>query len=167
MSRPLSAAFRAALMAEQTSETAAVLLTISHPDLDETIRISTDASTCLSIDPLLYGTMSRGQAYNYIDFAISLPDDADGKPPGMDVQIGNIGHGIVRLVRSTSTPAAVTVEVISVDRPDMVEVELPDFDLVSASYDEDVVTLELAIDALATEPYPCDSFTPSGFGGLF
>ena len=167
MSRHLSASFRAALMAERTDEDGVSLVTIRHPQLADPIRFSSHATDCLALDPLRYGTVSRGVVFDYIEHQITLPEDADGTSPAFEIQVSNIGRETVALLQSTLEPALVTVELVSRTQPDVVEIEWPDFDLVSADYDEETVKLGLAIDAMATEPYPCDSVVPSGFRGLF
>ncbi|WP_437871286.1 DUF1833 family protein [Methylorubrum extorquens] len=167
MSRRLSASFRAALMAERADEDGVSLVTIRHPLLAEPIRFTSHPTACLGLDPLRYGTTSRGQLFDYIEHQITLPEDADGAAPAFEIQLSNIGRETISLLRSTLEPASVTVELVSYTNPDVVEIEWPDFDLVSADYDEDIVRLGLAIDAMATEPYPCDSVAPSGFRGLF
>ena len=39
------------------------LLTVSHADLDEDLRLCTNPVERLQEDPLLYGTRSRGERY--------------------------------------------------------------------------------------------------------
>lgn len=167
MSRTLSSAFRAMLMAERTDEAVIALVTIEHPELDETLRLSSHPTVCLSVDPLLYGTLSRGQVYLYVDLRLTLPEDKDGTPPALELRSDNVGREQIQLLRSARTPASVTVELLADVRPDLVEAEFPDFDLVSAEYDENEVSIGLSVEAMATEPFPADTFTPSGFRGLF
>ena len=169
MSRPFSNAFKAAVFAESTDEDAAVLVTIQHPDLAETIRASSTALDCVSLDPYLLGVVSRGQTFLYVEFGIVLPEDNDRTPPSIELQLGHITEETVALLRSTIVPAAVTIELVSTKRPDLVEAVFPDFDLVAADYDYDQrsASLSLGIDAMASEPYPADSFTPAMTPGLF
>lgn len=167
MSRTLSAGFRAAILSQSADEDAVALLTISHPELATPLRASSHPIECLGIDPLRYGTRSRGQIYDYIEFQITLPEDAEGKPPSFDIVMSNIARETIELIESTTEPALVTVEIVSIHAPDLVEIEWPDFDLASAEYEDETVRIGLALDALATEPYPADAFTPAGFRGLF
>lgn len=167
MRRGLSAGFKAALLAERADEDAVALLTISHQSLATPLRVSSHPTECFGIDPLRYGTRSRGEIYDFIEFQITLPEDADGKPPTFDIVLPNIGRETIALLQTAVEPASVTVEIVSIHAPDLVEIEWPDFDLVSAEYDDETVRVGLALDALATEPYPADGFTPAGFRGLF
>ena len=169
MSRPLSNAFRAALFAEATDEDGVALVTIRDPELAETIRASSHALECVSLDPYLLGVVSRGETYLYVEFALTLPEDSDRTPPSIEIQLGHITEETVALLRSSIVPAQVTIELVSTERPDLVEAVFPDFDLVAADYDygERSASLSLGIDDMASEPYPADSYTPSTAPGLF
>lgn len=154
-------------MVEETGEVPVVLVTIEHADLAEPIRFSSDATERFSVDPLEYGTMSLGRRFDFAPFQITLPDDKEDGAPAMSLTLSNVGREAIRLLRSTLEPGVVTVEIVLASAPDEVEVEFPDFDLISADYDVGDVTLGLSIDALANEPFPADTFTQSGFGGLY
>jgi len=168
MSRDLSAAFKAALLAERSSETIAALITIEHDDLDTPLRISTDPTQRITTDPLVYGTVSRDETYYFLPIEeLTLPEDAQDAPPAMRITFSNVSRDSITLLRSTTTPAKVTVEIVLASDPDQVETSFPDFDLTNADYDAAWVTLSLTLDALATEPFPAGSFTPASFPGLF
>jgi hypothetical protein len=167
MARTVSMTMRQAMNAEETGEVPIVLLTIDHPDLDEPNLISSDPTTRLTIDPLVYGTVSRGENYLFLPFSVVLPDDKDDSPPQARITIENIDRRLIPLLRSTSLPASVTMEVVLASSPDIVEILLPELDLVSADYDAETITITLAQNALQTEPYPVDLITPSNFPGLF
>lgn len=165
--RTLSRAFRAELLAEDSGLTEVALVTISHPNLDEPIRASSHPGDLISVEPLVYGLKSRGETYLYIDFGLTLPDDEEGKTEAIQIVMESINRETIDLLRSTIVPAIVTTEFVSLDTPDLVEIEWPEFDLVVADYELIQVTLSLSLDAQGEEPFPCDSFTPSGHRGLF
>lgn len=167
MSRTTSARLSQVLFAEQTGEVVAALVTIAHPQLGTTLRFSSDATVRLTTDPLVYGTVSRGNTFTFCPFQVQLPDDDGEKAPEIKLVLSNIGREVIQMARSTSTPASVTVEIVLASHPDDVEVTFPAFDLTSADYDVQSISLGLTIDALAAETFPCDTFTPSGFPGLF
>ena len=58
--RVLSLNFREAIFGPESGEVPIFLLTITHPDLDEPVYLTTDATERLGTDPLTYGTVSRG-----------------------------------------------------------------------------------------------------------
>ncbi|OCC01716.1 hypothetical protein BA190_27530 [Labrys sp. WJW] len=165
--RTLSARFRAALYRENMEEVPAMLITITHPDLTTPLHFSSDPTERISTEPLLYGTVSRGTQYNFVPFQVTLPADQDDAPPTIDITLSVVGREAVPLLRSAIEPPSVTLEIILAQYPDDVEAVFPDFDLVSASYGGDSATISLAIDSMASEPFPAGSFTPSYFPGMF
>jgi hypothetical protein len=165
--RTVSLTMRAAMNAQETGEIPVVLLTITHPDLATPIRLSSDPTTRITTDPLVYGTVSRGQSFQFLPFSVVLPDDKDEAPPSAHLVVDNIDRELIALIRSTSSPATVAMEMVLASAPDSVEILFPELDLVSAEYDQVAVNIGLAIDALLTEPYPAGAMNPSGFPGLF
>jgi len=167
MPRTLSLSFRAAMNAQETGEIPIVLLTITHEDAAEPIRISGDPTERLTTDPLVYGTTSRGETFTFIPFALSLPEDAEGTGPNARLVLDNVSRELIPLIRSIATPAQVLLETVMASDLDYVEVQFPSFDITKVSYDAASITLELTMDPLVTEPFPADSFDPANFPGLF
>lgn len=165
--RNLSARFKAALFRENMDEVAVALITITHPFLTTPLLFSSDPSARLSIDPLRYGTVSRGKTYDFVPVTITFPADQEDAPPTIDIQLSMVGREAVPLIRSAIEPASVTIEVVLAEYPDDVEAIFPDFDLVSAQYGGNDATISLAVDMLATEPFPAGSFTPAYFPAMF
>lgn len=167
MSRTLSLTLRRAMNAQETGEVPVVLLTISHPSFPDIARLSSDPTTRLSEAPLKYGTVSRGQTFIFAPFSTALPDDVDQRAPTARFMIENVSRDLVETIRSVSTPATASIELVLASSPDDVEMEFPAFDIRSANYNANIMTLELSIDALTDEPYPAGNFDPSAFPGLF
>lgn len=168
MSRDLSEAIRAALYAENSSDFPIALLTITHSDMPDPIRVSSDPTERLTDSPeVTYGTVSRGQTYAFIPFRLQLPVEDEDAPPTSRIVMENIGLELIELIRSISEPAQFLIELVFRSDLDTVEVSFPPLDLVSADYDAATVTLELTIDSLEREPCPAGSFIPSRFPGLF
>lgn len=165
--RTLSSAFRMQLMAESSDLVEVALLTIKHPALPEPLRLSTHPTDILTVDPLVYITRSRGLDFIYVPFRFTAPDDEEGAPDLIQIVLDNVNRETGALTRATIEPALVTLEIVSHDRPDLVEIEWPEFDLVLADDSLTEVTLSLSLDGQDSEPFPCDSFTPASHRGLF
>lgn len=166
--RSISLVARAAFNAEQTGEIPVFLLTVTHALLTGPRRFSTDPTTRIQVDPeLIYGTVSRGETYNFLPIGVMLPGDNDEEAPAFRLTMDNIMRDLVPLLRTMTTPAKVTIEMVLATAPDLVEIQWPDFDLVNADYNQESVVVDLVVDSLTTDPYPAGRFTPSGFGGLF
>lgn len=152
---------------QETAEVPILLLTITHPDLAEPMRFSSDATQRDSDTPLVYKTVSRGDDYYFVPMQATLPDDREDGVPEAQLRLSNVGRDLIEVLRSTSWPATVTMELVLASDPDGVEIEWPDFDLSSIDYDASEITLHLTIDALASEEFPAGAFTPGYFPGLF
>src|SRR5215203_1946511 len=127
MPRTLSLDFRAAMNAQETGEVPVSLLTITHEDLVEPLRISSDPTARLTTDPLQYGTVSRGETYLYIPFQLSLPEDSEEAGPQAQLILQDIDRELIPLIRSASTPPQVLMEIVLASAPDDVEIEFPSF----------------------------------------
>lgn len=167
MARTVSLKFLKAINAQETDELPVLLLTITHPDLVDGPERLCSSGYRIQQEPLLYGMYSRGLRYLALPFSAVLPDDKEDSAPVAKLSMDNVDRDLVALLRSTTTPAEITMEVVLASSPDDVEIEFPPFDLVNADYDDATITISLAIDALATEPYPSGTFDPASFPGLF
>lgn len=165
--RVLSLNFRQALFSQESGEVPIFLLTVTHPALTDPILLSTDPTARLSTDPLVYGTVSRGQDFLYAGVDITLPDEQDRTPPASKLTVENVTRDLIPLARSVSTPPKVLIEAVLASDPDTVETTFAEFDMTSLIADAAVLTFDLTIDALATEPYPSGTFSPAAFPGLF
>ncbi|MEP2977956.1 MAG: DUF1833 family protein [Lentilitoribacter sp.] len=167
MSRTISTAFLEAINAQETDEVVICLLTITHDDIEDAIYLSSDATTRISDDPLVYVTASRGNNHLYLPFTFTMPDDKSDSPPRIQIAFDNIDRTMVTLLRSVSSPVDVKVEIILASSPDVVEIEMPVMQLSDVSIKADIIGGTLVVDSLVNEPYPAGSFTPSNFPGIF
>lgn len=165
--RSLSLDFRRALFAQESGVVPIFLLTITHPELVNPIRLSSDDTSRLSTDPLVYGTVSRGDQYKYVAPKIQLPDERDRSPPQAKLVIANANRDLIPLARSVSSPATVKTEVVLSTDLDLVEFSIPALEIASADFDVIELTFDLTVDAQAGEDYPAGSFDPASFPGLF
>ncbi|MGH7393660.1 MAG: DUF1833 family protein [Candidatus Rokuibacteriota bacterium] len=163
----ISTAFKAAAHAAETDEVLIILLTITHPDTPDIGRVSSDPTTRLSDDPLLYGTVSRGNTFTYISFAFQPPDDREEAPPRAQIILDNVGREFINLLRTFHPPATLLVELVLGRSPDAVEMTFPDLEVVSADYDAQQVILTPIFRGLQDEQYPALAFTPGVAPGLF
>jgi hypothetical protein len=165
--RVLSLNFRNALFAQESGEVPVFLLTITHDELAEPIRLTTDPTERKSDTPLVYRTMSRGDEYLYAGVDLTLPNDQDKSPPASKLIIANVTRELIPLARSVSTPPQVKIEAVLASAPDDVEMVWPAMDMSNLTYDAAFLQFDLTIDALVTEPYPSGTFSPAYFPGLF
>lgn len=168
MARTLSLELLNAMYASETDLVVIALLTISHPSFAD-IRISSDPTTRISEEPLVYGTVSRGLTYYFAPFQIQLPDDVEEQAPSCNFIIENVSRELIKIVRNLNLrlgPAQFQIELVTTADLDDPEITYPEFDIRSVQYNANTLTFTAQIDALVDEPYPARSFDPSGFPAL-
>jgi hypothetical protein len=157
VSRTLSAPALAALNAPQTDKVFLALLTITHANLAQPVRVVND----------MVNVTSRGNEYIGLPFQIDLPSEVEEELPRVRLTIDNVDRLLVEAVRTLTSPPTITLEVILASSPDTVEAGPLPFALRNAEYDSLVVTGELAFEDVLNEGFPAHSFTPNLFAGIF
>ena len=153
----VSTSFIRSAFRQETQEVWLILLTLSHPDLTDDIRVVHNPETI----------SSRGQDFIGFAFDLTLPSDTEDQAPVAELRIDNVSREIAQAVRSISSAPTVTIEIIRAADPDVVEISLTGFTLRNARWDALAVSGSLALDDISIEPYPAGSFTPASFPGLF
>lgn len=162
----ISLTMRSAMQAERTEEVAVALVTITHPDLDEPVRFSSDPTQRLSSDPLAYGTVSRDETYPFVLVSVVLPDERRASAPAAQIVLDNVASDMAALIRSITSPAQARIDVVTAARPDEVERTFDGFDITKAGYDAERVTLDVSLELFLNEPWPSQRMTKSRFPGL-
>lgn len=163
--------FRAAAFAQETGRIPIALITLSHPSLEDDIRISTDPTQRIEefttdLD-VVYGTISNGLTYLFLPVRIKLPDETEDGPGDMTLEIDNIHRAYIEAIRSVFTPITCQVDIVMDNALDTIDASWPEFNLTQIKYNDTLITGTLTIETLVTEPYPAHSFVPSYFPGVF
>lgn len=169
----LTAAAIRAMHAQQTDEELILLVTIADPTNSQTpIRLCDNyvgrLESLSSDSEIVYGTTSRGHDYLYLPLQIALPQEQETGVGQCSLQLNYVTAEAIVLIREKLTqPTSVTIELVLASSPNTVEASFSGFDITSASYNADQVTLDLSMVSLSREPFPCYNFTPGSFPGLF
>jgi hypothetical protein len=166
MSRNVSTNLIEAVNASETDEAFIILVTIDHADLSEPIRITTDPYEDVDGNDTM-GVISRGNNFIALPFELILPNEDEDQSPMAKIKIDNISREIVEAVRTITSPADFSIEIVLASDPDTVEASWTGFQLRNVRYDAFVVEGELTIEQFDKEPFPEGKFTPSAFPGLF
>ena len=161
--------FREAANAQETGRVPIALITLSHADLVDDIRISTDPTEELSSTNLekVYGTTSDSKEYVFLPVRIKLPDDTDEGPGEMQLEFDNIHRAYTEAIRDVFTPVTCQIDLVMDNALDTIDASWPEFKLTNINYDATIITGTLKLETLESEPYPAGSFVPSYFSGLF
>jgi hypothetical protein len=160
---PLSA--RRSMFEERSPELEVLLVTITHVDLDEPVRLSSDPTERLSTDPLIYGTTSNGNEFLFVLMGAILPDDRKGSPPRTSLTFDNIDSRYVELARSFTSPAYVDLKVVFASAPNLVTQHYTGLRMTRVSYDESSMTFDISRELFLSEPFGARQ-TKNFFPGL-
>lgn len=165
--RSLSLTARQALYAEETDEVGVVLVTITHPDLPEVIRLSSDPTERLTTEPLTYGTRSQGQTYQFVLMSALVPSDPQDGHGKASLVFENVDADMAAVIRSILTPATVDMFVVLASAPDDIEAEYLGLYGVKGSYTDETVTLDISREPMTSKGFPSGRMTRARCPGLF
>ena len=166
--RTVSLDFRKAAYARETGDIPVALVTITHPELPQPARFSSDRTQRISVDPLIYGTISNGRQFLFVGMKATMPDDRDRSPMASRLTINDIERQSIPLVRAIRTPPpSVQMQIALASAPDLIEIDIPKFDMTRADWQNGIVSFDCSVDLLINAAYPAYSFSPAYFPGLF
>lgn len=165
---------RLAQTSGSTAEIRAVLFEINHPELPKPLRLSTDNTERLSMDPLYYGTRStwRGanpitDPYLWVVASTLLPSDKEDTPASGTVILENLDRKLVRLVRSYKGISAIHMAVVLATSPNALEAEYWDMEILRTTVKTGEIVLAFSREEIEAEPWPADRMTRNNVPGLF
>lgn len=164
--RSVSNSLKAAVNAPETDEVFILLLTLTHPDLEEPIRVCDNGMGTLPVSGV-WGTASRGDEFVQIPMDFMLPGEGENQSPFSRIRIDNVSREVTKAVRSITSAPAVKAEVVIASDPDVVEISLDGFNLLSVTYDQFYVEGTMSVEQFEDEPFPGDRYMPSSTPGIF
>lgn len=169
MTQITSLDFLAAANAEESGVFPILLLTVTHPDLAEAIRISTDPTQRIieTDSEVIYGTVSNGDNYLFLPMQIKLPGEQEEGLSAMQIELDNVSRDLTAIIRSISTPPSVNVDIVLNSDVDTVLASWPEFLMVNVKTTAQSISASLTLETLVREPYPAGTFNPSEFPGCF
>lgn len=170
--RRVSLNARTAFDAQQTGEVEVALFQFDIPD-DEPVRLSTDPTSRISGDPLIYGTRSSWmganpatEPYLFVLASAEVPGDQEDAPAAATLVLENVDNDIAQTLRSITRPITVQIAVVMASSPDLVEVEYQSLLMISAEGDAGEVAIQISRQPIEEEYAPTDRMTPDRFPGL-
>lgn len=169
---PLSPRAVAAALAPETDEREVYLITLTHESWDAPIRLSTDQTVWLRNDERtgtpMYGTISRGELYEFVPISATLPDSRDESPPTSTLNISNVSRIVSPyLMMVDKKYPRVSIEVVLASEPDIVDQVWPELDLNAATMDANNVQVEMGMNIASNEPMPWLRFGAAYFPNCF
>lgn len=140
----------------QESDLPLALLEINHDELENPLRVVNNKEDIIS----------NGETYIAFPFEIQLPNDKEDAAPQAKLRICNVSREIGQAIRLMRTPADVSLRVVRMDTPDVVELEFFGLKLRNVNFDAFSVEGTLVFENLVSEPFPWLTFSPAWFPGL-
>ena len=157
---PITPAVLSSMMAQESSEGYVILLLITHSSIPVPIAVASHNTVFTS----------NGLDYLPLPFQIPLPGDDPETTNTVELAIDNIDGTIAAGVRGIppgSVPPNVAMSVVTIARPDTIEVGPITMSIVSVTLTRLVVTATLSYDPIFDRPYPADRLTPLTVPGMF
>lgn len=169
----LSQAAIKAMFSSETDDALIMLVTITDPtDPSEPIRLADNYTKRLDAyttdSDVVYGVTSRGNDYLFLPMQIQLPSESETGTSSCSLVINYVTSEAIELIRSKlTTPVLVTIELVMSKSTNNVEAQFPGFSITSVTYSAEQISFDLSMISYSREPFPCYSFTPANFPGLF
>ncbi len=172
--RRVSLNARMAFEDQSSDEIEVALFYITHPDLVEPVRLSTDPTERISEQPLMYGTRSNWLGSNavtepflFLLASAEFPSDLEDAPASASIILENVDNDIAALLRSFTDRPTIHMAVVLASSPDLIEAEFKGLKIVSSDGNAGDVTLQISRAPIEDETVPMDRFTKDRFPGLF
>ena len=171
--RRVSLNARLAQDAQNTSEIYVALFCIEHPMLDSPVRLSTDPTERLQVEPLMYGTRSTWldantvtDPYLFVLASTVLPSDLDDAPAEGNIVLENVDNDIAKLLRTFSDLATIHMAVVLASSPSLIETEYQDLKITTGTINAGEITLSFSRENVEEEYVPAGRMTKNRFPGL-
>jgi hypothetical protein len=162
-----------AMFASETSEALILLITITNPsDPANPIRLAdgyTNRIASLTTDTdVTYGVTSNSKDYLFLPMQIVLPGELEAGAAQCSLILNFVTREAIDIIRTHLTsPVSVQIDLVLASSPDRVETSFSGFKITNVTYNADQITFDLNMVSLSREPFPCFTFTPANFPGLF
>jgi len=166
MPRTISQQLRDATFSQETGEVFICLLTITHPNFAEDIRVCDDPFEVLPVAGVR-GVVSQGEEFLFLPFAFSLPAQNDTGIATGRLSIDNIDQRMVAAVRQADSAIAIRIQIVLSSDVDTPVYDSDEFRLERVTYDALTVSGDLTMEYYDLEPFPYCRFNPSDFPGIF
>lgn len=143
--------------AQHSDEALFFLMTITSPELNEPLYVVNNNEALTS----------RGQVYEAFPFEVRLPPDDGAAPKDLQLVTYNLSDEFMDLIRQTTEPPAVKLELVSTRDLDTPEKVIDFMALGGAEYDALNITFTLINNNFAARKTLQNQYSQSEFPGLF
>lgn len=157
MPNNLSNTLLAQLYAQESADPFLCLLTISHADFAQDIRLVNNTEDITS----------RGDLYQAFAFKVRLAADDKDARRDVSVELDNASLEFIDELRSITSPLSVKLELILASQPDVVQIEQGNLKTEGFTYNKTSIRFTLTLDDFLNTKMTSESYDPQNFPGLF
>lgn len=162
-----------AVFAPESDEYLICLVTLSnYDDTGNVIRLADGYTGRLSSlttdDEVIYGVTSRSNEYIFLPINITLPSEEEAGVSRCTITLNDVTRYVMPMIQAQiKRPPELLLELVLSSSPSTVEASFPGFYVTNITYTAETVQLDVSMINYQNEPFPCFSFTPKYFPGLF
>lgn len=157
MSNQLSPALLAQLFAQESGDPFLTLVTLSHEDWDDDVRLVNNS----------VNITSRGLVFLAFPMKIRLPIDDGESARDFQIDMDNVGLEMIEKLRSTTTHIGVKIEMILASLPDDVQISQEELRIEMATYNKQRISARIVLDNFLNTEMTSERYGPTNFPGLF
>ena len=157
MSNQLSPELLAQLFAQESNDPFLILVTLSHENFDEDIRLVNNSENITS----------RGNVFQAFPMNIRLPVDDGESARNFVIEFDNVSLTLIEEIRTNTTPIGVKIERILASLPDEVQMGQDELLIQGITYNKSKIVASIVLDNFLNTEMTSEKYTPSIFPGLF
>lgn len=157
MANNLSPALIAQLYAQESTDPFLILITLSHPDWDEPVRLVNN-----SVD-----IISRGNTYMAFPVDVVLPPDDGESLPEVTIEFDNVSLLLIGKFRTVTRDINADLDMILASLPDEVQMAISELTIESITYNLTRISARLVLDNFLNTEMTSEKYTPKNFPGIF
>lgn len=157
MPNALSPELIAQLFAQDSDDPFLTLITLSHEDFLDDIRLVNNTVAILSRDLL----------FKPFPMRIRFPVDDGETAREFSIEFDNVSLDLVKGIRTVTTPINVKIEMILASMPDVVQIEQSELKIATLTYNKSTVSAKIILDNFLNTEMTSERYSPSNFPGLF
>lgn len=157
MARTVSADVQKELYLPQTSYCFLPLAEINSDELDEPVYLVSNNENIIS----------NGNTYIKCQFEFSPPAEVDGTPQNASISLDGVDRSIIEIIQSINDPLTVTISVIEVSSPDIIEFGPWEFTLRNVTFNASKVTGDLIFQTYLLDNISTLKYNNINFPGLY
>lgn len=157
MSNTLSPQLIAQLLAQESNDPFLTLITLSHPDWAEDVRLVNN-----SVD-----ITSRGNVFMAFPVKIRLSADDGETAKTFSLELDNVSLELVDKIRTVTTAIGVKLEMILASLPDDIQISYSELEIATITYNKSKIQASIVLDNFLNTELTSERYGPINYPGLF